>query len=116
MKEYTTVIGLEVHVQLNTASKAFCADPNKFGQEPNTNISSVSLALPGTLPRPHGQVKCHHCDRSRLQGSGSPRSRPQGHARLEQRPAVNRYGCGREEHEVEERKGKGQREEGARRR
>lgn len=50
MKEYTTVIGLEVHVQLNTISKAFCADPNKFGQEPNTNISAVSLALPGTLP------------------------------------------------------------------
>ncbi len=50
MKDYTTVIGLEVHVQLNTISKAFCADPNKFGQEPNTNISAVSLALPGTLP------------------------------------------------------------------
>lgn len=50
MKDYTTVIGLEVHVQLNTNSKAFCADPNIFGQEPNTNISAVSLALPGTLP------------------------------------------------------------------
>jgi len=50
LKDYTTVIGLEVHVQLNTISKAFCADPNIFGQEPNTNISAVSLALPGTLP------------------------------------------------------------------
>ena len=50
MRDYTTVIGLEVHVQLNTISKAFCADPNIFGQEPNTNISAVSLALPGTLP------------------------------------------------------------------
>lgn len=50
MKDYTTVIGLEVHVQLNTISKAFCADPNIFGQEPNTNISAISLALPGTLP------------------------------------------------------------------
>lgn len=50
MRDYTTVIGLEVHVQLNTISKAFCADPNKFGQDPNTNISAVSLALPGTLP------------------------------------------------------------------
>lgn len=50
MQEYTTVIGLEVHVQLNTASKAFCADTNKFGDEPNKNISAVSLALPGTLP------------------------------------------------------------------
>lgn len=50
MREYTTVIGLEVHVQLNTASKAFCADANRFGDSPNTNISATSLALPGTLP------------------------------------------------------------------
>lgn len=50
MSNYTTVVGLEVHVQLNTASKAFCADANIFGTSPNTNISSVSLALPGTLP------------------------------------------------------------------
>jgi len=50
MAQYTTVIGLEVHVQLNTKSKAFCADTNQFGDEPNTNISAVSLALPGTLP------------------------------------------------------------------
>ena len=50
MGEYTTVIGLEVHVQLNTTSKAFCADLNQFGDDPNVNISAVSLALPGTLP------------------------------------------------------------------
>lgn len=50
MREYTTVIGLEVHVQLNTSSKAFCADTNHFGDEPNTNFSAVTLALPGTLP------------------------------------------------------------------
>ena len=50
MGEYTTVIGLEVHVQLNTISKAFCADINQFGDSPNMNISAVSLALPGTLP------------------------------------------------------------------
>jgi len=48
--EYTTVVGLEVHVQLNTQSKAFCADKNHFGDEPNHNFSAVSLALPGTLP------------------------------------------------------------------
>ena len=51
MKDYTTVIGLEVHVQLNTQSKAFCADANHFGNDPNTNISAISLALPGTLPK-----------------------------------------------------------------
>ncbi len=50
MGEYTTVVGLEVHVQLKTLSKAFCADINQFGDEPNTNFSAVSLALPGTLP------------------------------------------------------------------
>ena len=50
MGAYTTVIGLEVHVQLNTSSKAFCADANQFGEEPNKNFSAVSLALPGTLP------------------------------------------------------------------
>lgn len=50
MAEFETVIGLEIHVQLNTESKAFCRDANKFGDNPNTNISAVSLALPGTLP------------------------------------------------------------------
>ncbi|MEM9549120.1 MAG: Asp-tRNA(Asn)/Glu-tRNA(Gln) amidotransferase subunit GatB [Bacteroidota bacterium] len=50
MREYTTVVGLEVHVQLNTISKAFCADANQFGNDPNTNLSAISLALPGTLP------------------------------------------------------------------
>ncbi len=47
---YETVIGLEIHVQLNTKSKAFCRDTNRFGDNANTNISEVSLALPGTLP------------------------------------------------------------------
>lgn len=47
---YETVIGLEIHVQLNTESKAFCRDKNNFGDNANTNISAISLALPGTLP------------------------------------------------------------------
>ena len=47
---YETVIGLEAHVQLATKSKAFCADRNSFGGEPNRNISMVSLGYPGTLP------------------------------------------------------------------
>ncbi|MEE9439787.1 MAG: Asp-tRNA(Asn)/Glu-tRNA(Gln) amidotransferase subunit GatB [Saprospiraceae bacterium] len=50
MENYTTVIGLEVHIQLNTSSKAFSSDPNKFGSDPNENISAITLALPGTLP------------------------------------------------------------------
>lgn len=49
--QYETVIGLEVHVQLATQSKAFCRDDASFGAEPNTHISAISLAYPGTLPR-----------------------------------------------------------------
>ena len=48
--QYEAVIGLEVHVQLSTNSKAFCTDSAKFGNQPNTNISPVSLGLPGALP------------------------------------------------------------------
>jgi aspartyl-tRNA(Asn)/glutamyl-tRNA(Gln) amidotransferase subunit B len=47
---YEAVIGLEIHVQLNTASKMFCACPNQFGDEPNTNVCFVCLAHPGALP------------------------------------------------------------------
>ena len=49
--QYETVIGLEVHVQLDTASKAFCGDATAFGAPANTHISPVSLGHPGTLPR-----------------------------------------------------------------
>lgn len=49
--KYETVIGLEVHVQLATASKAFCGDDARFGGDPNTHISTISLGHPGTLPR-----------------------------------------------------------------
>lgn len=48
---YETIIGLEVHVQLATQSKAFCSDDTRFGGEPNTQVSTVSLGHPGTLPR-----------------------------------------------------------------
>jgi len=50
LTEYEPVIGLEVHVQLLTATKAFCGCANKFGSEPNTNICPVCLGLPGALP------------------------------------------------------------------
>lgn len=48
---YETIIGLEVHIQLNTASKAFSSEANVFELSPNQNISIVNLGLPGTLPR-----------------------------------------------------------------
>jgi len=50
MAKYQPVIGLEVHVQLLTATKAFCGCANKFGSAPNTNICPVCLGLPGALP------------------------------------------------------------------
>jgi len=48
--EWELVVGLEVHVELATATKLFSASPNRFGDEPNTNIDPVTLGLPGALP------------------------------------------------------------------
>ncbi|MCL4819017.1 MAG: Asp-tRNA(Asn)/Glu-tRNA(Gln) amidotransferase subunit GatB [Vicinamibacteria bacterium] len=47
---YEPVIGLEVHCQLLTRTKAFCSCPNRFGGEPNTLVCPVCLGLPGALP------------------------------------------------------------------
>jgi aspartyl-tRNA(Asn)/glutamyl-tRNA(Gln) amidotransferase subunit B len=47
---WETVVGLEVHCELATASKLFCGCPNEFGDEPNTHICPVCLGLPGSLP------------------------------------------------------------------
>ena len=47
---FEVIIGLEVHVQLNTKTKIFCSCPTSFGDEPNTNVCPVCLALPGALP------------------------------------------------------------------
>lgn len=49
--KYELVVGLEVHAQLQTISKLFCTDSTSFGAEPNTQVSPVSLAHPGTLPK-----------------------------------------------------------------
>ena len=50
LAKYEPVIGLEVHVQLLTRTKAFCGCENRFGAEPNTLVCPVCLGLPGALP------------------------------------------------------------------
>jgi len=50
ISRYEPVVGLEVHVQLATASKIFCGCPTSFGAPPNTNVCPVCLGLPGALP------------------------------------------------------------------
>ena len=49
--KYESVIGLEVHVQLQTKSKLFSSDANQFGRHPNTQVNAITLAHPGTLPK-----------------------------------------------------------------
>jgi aspartyl-tRNA(Asn)/glutamyl-tRNA(Gln) amidotransferase subunit B len=50
LTRYEPVMGLEVHVELNTATKMFCGCPATFGGEPNTNVCPVCMGLPGALP------------------------------------------------------------------
>lgn len=50
LTRYEPVMGLEVHVELNTASKMFCGCATEFGAEPNTQVCPVCLGLPGSLP------------------------------------------------------------------
>lgn len=59
LDKYDLVVGLEIHVQLNTASKLFAADKNSFGDAPNSNVSPITLAHPGTLPKPNKSVISH---------------------------------------------------------
>ncbi|GGK43710.1 Asp-tRNA(Asn)/Glu-tRNA(Gln) amidotransferase subunit GatB [Nocardia camponoti] len=50
LSRYEPVLGMEVHVELSTATKMFCGCPTEFGAEPNTQVCPVCLGLPGSLP------------------------------------------------------------------
>ncbi|WP_040160484.1 Asp-tRNA(Asn)/Glu-tRNA(Gln) amidotransferase subunit GatB [Nigerium massiliense] len=56
MADYDAVLGLEVHVELNTASKMWCGCTTAFGGEPNTHTCPVCLGLPGSLPVVNGKA------------------------------------------------------------
>jgi aspartyl-tRNA(Asn)/glutamyl-tRNA(Gln) amidotransferase subunit B len=54
--KYEVVVGLEVHAQLTTKTKAYSSDANEYGMLPNTNVSPISLGHPGTLPTTNKKV------------------------------------------------------------
>ncbi|MGJ6979340.1 Asp-tRNA(Asn)/Glu-tRNA(Gln) amidotransferase subunit GatB [Aestuariimicrobium soli] len=56
LERFDPVMGLEVHVELNTATKMFCGCPTTFGAEPNTQVCPVCLGLPGSMPVVNGKA------------------------------------------------------------
>jgi aspartyl-tRNA(Asn)/glutamyl-tRNA(Gln) amidotransferase subunit B len=56
LKKYEPIIGLEIHVQLNTRSKAYSSDGTTYGAMPNTQTNAISLGHPGTLPMVNQKV------------------------------------------------------------
>ena len=80
---FDPVMGLEVHVELNTATKMFCGCPTEFGAEPNTQTCPVCLGLPGALPA-RGWCPA----RRELARQGHPRMRGDGAGFAQPGPAA----------------------------
>ena len=59
LEKYEPVIGIEIHAQLKTKSKAYCGDLNEYGHIPNSLTSAVSLGHPGTLPKFNAEMLNH---------------------------------------------------------
>ena len=59
LEKYEPIIGIEIHAQLKTKSKAYCGDLNEYGHIPNSLTSAVSLGHPGTLPKFNAEVLNH---------------------------------------------------------
>ena len=59
LEKYEPVIGIEIHAQLKTKSKAYCGDLNEYGHVPNSLTSAISLGHPGTLPKFNTAVLDH---------------------------------------------------------
>jgi aspartyl-tRNA(Asn)/glutamyl-tRNA(Gln) amidotransferase subunit B len=55
-EKYEPVIGLEVHAQMLTKTKAYSNDINEYGAQPNTHVSAITLGHPGTLPKMNEQT------------------------------------------------------------
>ncbi|HEY0888860.1 MAG TPA: Asp-tRNA(Asn)/Glu-tRNA(Gln) amidotransferase subunit GatB [Nocardioides sp.] len=56
LESYDPALGLEVHVELNTATKMFCGCPTEFGAEPNSQVCPTCLGLPGAMPVVNGKA------------------------------------------------------------